>query len=879
MREAGLESRKILLYFETQSTFRPFSPLMTTDQQTINVNPAVKIDDTTLRLQRDPFLWLGYLFLAASCFFYLLFEFTPRRGSDYTFEVFICHYILALGYAGFLIYNKAYGIRASWRKANIHKTVVLLNLFLVGAFALNRELPVFESSANWWCVYIVLSSITLMSFQYFERLPVWANKIQFVLLGCSLVLYLYSTVIIANYYVFSWIGILFFGIGALMYVPICFVVLVIVLIKHYQKAVKAPAAWIVVGMLMPTLFTVAFMSEWRRRVDRIEKVANESVISPETELPVWVKAAQSLEDDWMTRMILKSDLVYTTYNDRFSEFRFRPRRTSWEEQRQHDPLVFMATGAKTCSLTADERIRILKAISKTRHQSEEHLWSGANLTTSYIVTDVDLYTDLQLAYTEKYLNVKNSGEQHWRPNQEAVYTFQLPEGAVVTALSLWIDGKEEKAILTSKQNATEAYTTIVGKERRDPSVVHWQEGNTVTVRVFPCTPDEERKFKIGITSPLTRQQGQVVYKNIVFEGPDAEDAQETTRVTFIGTPPTTAMPRGFNKNDKGDYISEDRYNPDLSITMDAAAVKTGNTFSFDGYSYSLESDTPTFDRYHAGALYLDINSSWTPDEVDAFKHRLGDNLYVFYNENFVKLNEQNWAMAETLQKRAFSLFPFHLLRKSNSPLVITKGKALSVHLSDFNDSPFAERLGKFFASGKRIHVYNLGENVSTYIGSLREFRALQFGQGSVEELFTLLDKHAFPSCAETEDTIVLHDAKLKLTRQRSGTNAPPNSAPDHLARLFAYNDIMRRVGAGYFKEDFINEALVEEASKAYVVSPVSSLIVLETRADYDRFGIHDTKNSLQNATKDASGAVPEPHEWALIILFAAFVIYLKVRRS
>ena len=230
---------------------------MTTDQQTIGVNPRVGVDGTTLRLRRDPFLLLGYVFLAASCFFYLLFEFTPRDGDNYTFEVFFCHYILALGYAGFLIYNKAYGIRASWRKANIHKTVVLLNLFLVSAFALNREYAVFEDSANWWSVYLVISSMTLMSFQYFERLPAWANKIQFVLLGAALVVYLYALVLTASYYAFSWIGLLFFGIGGLMYVPVCFVVLVIALIKHYHKQVNVPAAWMIAGVLMPLLFTAA----------------------------------------------------------------------------------------------------------------------------------------------------------------------------------------------------------------------------------------------------------------------------------------------------------------------------------------------------------------------------------------------------------------------------------------------------------------------------------------------------------------------------------------------------------------------------------------------------------------------------------------------
>ena len=60
-----------------------------------------------------------------------------------------------------------------------------------------------------------------------------------------------------------------------------------------------------------------------------------------------------------------------------------------------------------------------------------------------------------------------------------------------------------------------------------------------------------------------------------------------------------------------------------------------------------------------------------------------------------------------------------------------------------------------------------------------------------------------------------------------------------------------------------------------MVSPVSSLVVLETQADYDRFDIVDSKNSLKNASMKGNGAVPEPGEWAIIILgAAAFLVFV-----
>jgi len=90
---------------------------------------------------------------------------------------------------------------------------------------------------------------------------------------------------------------------------------------------------------------------------------------------------------------------------------------------------------------------------------------------------------------------------------------------------------------------------------------------------------------------------------------------------------------------------------------------------------------------------------------------------------------------------------------------------------------------------------------------------------------------------------------------------------------------MRQVGPHYFTDDYAEATLVDEASTAYVVSPVSSLIVLESQHDYDRFDISDKENSLRNASRQSSGAVPEPHEWLLIILFLLFAGIITYRKT
>ena len=86
-----------------------------------------------------------------------------------------------------------------------------------------------------------------------------------------------------------------------------------------------------------------------------------------------------------------------------------------------------------------------------RHQTERKLWNGDNLSTKDIVTNVQLFPAYRLAYTEKIFRIKNSRAAARRSRQEALYTFYLPEGSVVTSAALWVNGKEEPAYLTTKK--------------------------------------------------------------------------------------------------------------------------------------------------------------------------------------------------------------------------------------------------------------------------------------------------------------------------------------------------------------------------------------------------------------------------------------------
>lgn len=816
----------------------------------------------------DTITIVGYILLSVTAGLYALEESglinVSLRTNSHDLTLFFIHYAFSVVYGLILLSDNSYAL--SWSKSNINKTTICLNLFLVSAYALNREVSVFAESTTWLCVQLVLTSLVMLTYPYLDALPRYLKYVHHMLLGASLILFIYMTIYVSNYYIFGTIGLVFFGIGGHIFVPAFFVFTLVKLTIRTHKDQNIGPGWIYLGAAMAIAFTMSFVAQWKSRVTEINRYANQSVIAGDTDIPAWIKVARTVKNDWLTELILKSEICYSVSNlyqwDRFGES------PNWDEQRLHDPLVFLAS-EEIKSLSIADRKNILNVISKNnRHHTQERLWSGTDLSTSYIVTDVDLYPALRLAYSEHYFNVRNSSMRN-RSQQEAIYSFELPEGSVVTSLSLWINGVEEKAILASKQKAIKAYSSIVGT-RRDPSIIQWHEGNTVSVRVFPCTPDEERKFKIGITSPLSLVDGKASYKNISFKGPSPANAQQSSRIRIIGGTDNVEVPGDFTKNVKNEYVREGNYDQELTIKFDAKAIQR-NQFSFDGYRYSLSDLKQSMHDITFNAIYLDINSSWTPVDFYRLKPILeGRKVYAYVNDAFVKVTNDNWDdVIDEMKDLNFSLFPFHHIKDVGRALVITKGSDFSPQLADFKESRFTDGMTNYFAAGNRANVFNLGSESSTYIRSLRELRAFRFAQGDANYLDGLLKGGKFPLDEESDGRVVLHDSRMSI--QKTATTGDSDNAPDHLARLFAYNDIMRQVGPNFFKGDFVNEALVKEASAAYVVSPVSSLIVLETQNDYDRFDIKDEGNSLHNATKDSSGAVPEPHEWALILIFLGFV--------
>ena len=183
---------------------------------------------------------------------------------------------------------------------------------------------------------------------------------------------------------------------------------------------------------------------------------------------------------------------------------------------------------------------------------------------------------------------------------------------------------------------------------------------------------------------------------------------------------------------------------------------------------------------------------------------------------------------------------------------------------------------------EKIRVFSRGS--TTYWNTLKQLRIARIQQGSLGDLDKILTQKMFLKEAETAEKVVIEPSKIMISEENKTSE---NKATDHLFRLWAYNKTMALIGDNYSNQFFDDkkaentEGPLRLSEKAHIVTPVSSLIVLEKQADYDRFDIKNSKNALGNAALNNSGAAPEPHEWALILLGLSFVAYgfIRTRRN
>jgi XrtN system VIT domain protein len=833
--------------------------------------------------QTSPFKVSYLTGLAMSLVSFLIYLFTPRTDDDFGIfsGTFFVNYGMAIIYMIILLINK---LRLSSPRPNITfgcwSNAVIL--FTISAFSLNKEMHVFANFPTWLNIYTLAVVGLFFSFPYIHHFPNYLKIFFYVLTGAALTLAVYMALFICPLVPLSGLVFWFFGFSLHTFVPYVWIWLIIAfLVRKSDKPRLKHFLW--AGVVLPLLILAFYLNKWNNIQTQIKDILAEKNLQVDHELPNDIILAQKLPSDPMTDEILITPFKSQRF---FGESDIM---NNGEEKKFHDPLSLIASeflGSVDLDLNTTETL--LNIRKNYRNSTRERLWTGTSLSTISISNNIKLFPDYRMAYHEKTLvihNDKHKNDRSWfsAETEEALYTFHIPEGSVVTSLSLWINGKEEKSRLTTSRKADSAYTQIVGVQRRDPAIVHWQEGNAITVNVFPCTTTEDRTFKIGFTCPLRLEEGKMWLENVWFEGPDFSGAREATQVMFAGKQiRPLELPNGFEDNASGNYIYKGEYNHDWKMAFDIVPLSK-NKFSFNGNDYVLKEIAFKEVSQPVSKVYLDVTKEWTKEEYeDALTDLKGKEIYTWLPGK-VKITEENKEKVwNEVSINHFSMPFLYDIKNPEATVILTKAGKQSPILNDVKESSYAQETTKYLLETKGIvRVINFGEEISPLWRSLHELRLIDYQKCHLKTGIEQINKGKFLSATEDSSTISLVESRMSLVKSNRDSSVQ-SLAPDHLIRLFAYNDVLRKIGKRYFEKEKYEEELFRETEEGYVVTPISSMIVLETKEDYDKMGIHENQNTVGNAGILGGGAVPEPHEWLLIILVFLFIsrqLYLKYKSN
>lgn len=773
-----------------------------------------------------------------------------------------------------IFFEFIYGVTLSFKimknreKYNHLIPFLILNWF-IGCFCTNVFINIFENLPVW--VYVATFTFCFTNFLIYSNYKhKTLTPVSYFINGFTYLLIVYYTLYLLPFLPISFVGILAIGMGFYGLVP------VIVLLTHTATLVKILAnnklnrSYFLAGITSVFIGMVLFISLLNHESKKIGENSITKSFENNDDLPAYIKVSQNLKPNFFNEILLKKDIVYICSDDIF-EFRGLNSfgNKQYNERKTHNPLINIGLLlSKDLNLSVDDRINILKSNFDKRLETEEQLWSGNDLFTKNIKEDIKIYADERLAYTEITMDIacdKNSWGQ-----KEAIYSFQLPEGSVATSLSLWVNGIERKGVLTTKEKAAKAYKQIVGVEARDPSLMQWKEGNKVVVRVFPISYELPRTFKCGFTTPLKVENNQLKYRSLNIKGPNINNAATISRVQMVGNSKFESDKNFELKNNF--YINESTGLEEWEATMPNNNQLISKSFLWKDKSYTvneIERETTSFD---ASEIVLDLNSSWTLKEIETILNNDKNNYYTYFNNQKAAINLSNYKEIQSqFENLHYSLLPLYKLPENC--LVVTKCESFSANFEELETSDYLKKI-KAGTKLKHIKVLNISEEINPFWQTIKEQHYVEYSKTDLKTCIKLIADNEFISLKSSENTINIEPSNISI-HENPSEKTSVNNGSNHIYRMYAFGKVLEEQ-VKIQEDSLANNRYITLAKDANIVTPISSLIVLETDEDYEKNGIEKSVNTLGNASINNDGAVPEPHEWAMIIIaFILISIYYK----
>lgn len=518
-----------------------------------------------------------------------------------------------------------------------------------------------------------------------------------------------------------------------------------------------------------------------------------------------------------------------------------------------------------------------------------------SLASSRIDGSVD--ADAGIGYVEWTLLFKNDSASQ----QEARAQVELPPGAIVSRLTLWINGEEREAAFAGRSSVREAYRQVAVRQQRDPVLVTTAGTDRVLVQCFPVGANGgEMKIRLGITTLLQLpERAEGLLRLPHFAGRNFSIPDKVTHAVWIES---KQFLQSNSKKLQAEQPAANLYAVrgalrDAELAEPLAVVRltraseiteawTGDALKKNGEIIRQVIEEKNLDASSQIILVLDTSQRMRASisEIIAALETLPPNIEVK-----LLLAGGNGVYEESTNGQALSGSPAEIARRlrsidfeggANSVPALIKAWDIAaenpesavvwIHAAQpLLLQPVEElrqRRERRPMDDSRLLYSVQTENGTNRIEEKLDGAKLIANVARMNPLQIDLEK-LFAELTGKRKRLGFVRMSEKPAQMNASSTAKETSA--HLAKLWANDEIERLTDA---KEKNGAEDAVKLAALYRLVTPVSGAVVLETKEQYQRAG-------LEPVEAGTVPTIPEPETWLLIAVVAALFSWIVYRRK
>lgn len=507
---------------------------------------------------------------------------------------------------------------------------------------------------------------------------------------------------------------------------------------------------------------------------------------------------------------------------------------------------------------------------------------GVSLSHSRIDGSID--ADAALGYLEWTMVFHNDSPLQ----QEGRAQIALPPGAVVSRLTLWIDGEEHEAAFGTRNQTRQAYQNVV-QARRDPVLVTTAGKDRVMLQLFPIPPSGgEMKVRLGITMPLQLATPTLARLQLpALRERNFEIGKELTHAVWLEAEKPLTASGIWRRAQIGEQayalrgeLADEQLGSAASLIDLPRDAQLRTTWSPDAAAGPGVVVTQRLQEHAVSvprrlALVIDGSQALAPlagDIASALdKLPAGIELAVFVASDTgepLAGSTSPATAAKQLRRMDFvggqdnldvlgkawdwaAEMPDSALLWIHGPQPVVLGSVESL-LQRNQRAPGQVRFYPLEAVAGPNEVL---EALDGFAGMAPEIRGGKL-PGELERLFAGWR----PGSTEIR-TLRAEQAFSALAGE------PLVKTSDHLVRLWAADRIERLL---LKSDEASRQAATALALKYHLVTPVSGAVVLESAAQYDAAG-------LKPVDKGSVPTVPEPEEWMLMFIVGLLLVWMLRR--